>query len=530
MTTLFTHDNWSRDEITGGTYDELFETTFNTAPVEISGFSIMNRGLKITETGIELYPDRFRVIAGFFAPGRQEVRPGNTRAARLCLRICQLDEQTVVAAIREIEARYSDQYPNLHDIFIEHAVEATSHIDLGMEPSMDRRLLLGALFTREYSIQASSVCNPSAVLHPVQDGSGDAAFILSIRCIGGEHFSTIGFRTGRISPNGGVTIDEVGSFPRIGRGAPGLHYRSVFETKLAEFGHHREDVAFVLGSLPAQFYDAEFNAHLGTLADIQRTQPQVLILVSRLREIAQSSYGVDFPGESSISERVLWPRVAAESHGIEDARFVRFMDESGDITYYATYTAFGGTSISQQLIETKDFATFNMSPLAGSAAYGKGLALFPRKINGQYVALSRSDQETNAITFSDDLHCWKKYQHVQAPIEPWEILQLGNCGSPIETKEGWLVITHGVGAMRAYSLGAILLDLDHPQRVLARLKEPLISPREDRRDVYIPNVVYSCGAFAHNDTLVLPYGSADETISIATVSIDQLLHVMRTNP
>ena len=212
---------------------------------------------------------------------------------------------------------------------------------------------------------------------------------------------------------------------------------------------------------------------------------------------------------------------------MEDARFVRFVEESGQATYYATYTAFDGTNIAQHLLATDDFASFTISPMAGAAATGKGLALFPRRINGRYVALSRFDRESNSVAISDDLRCWDTARTIQAPTRAWEILQLGNCGSPIETAGGWLVFTHGVGPMRTYALGAILLDLDDPRRVVAHSDGPIIVPHRDHRDGYVPNVVYSCGAFAHGDVCVLPYGVGDYTISIATLSIDQLLGALR---
>jgi predicted GH43/DUF377 family glycosyl hydrolase len=215
---------------------------------------------------------------------------------------------------------------------------------------------------------------------------------------------------------------------------------------------------------------------------------------------------------------------------MEDARFVRFVDDDATVTYYATYTAFDGAHVSQHLLATTDFACFTASPMAGSAAVGKGLALFPRKIRGRFAALSRSDRETNAVAFSDDLYCWSDAHTIQVPERAWEILQLGNCGSPIETDAGWLVLTHGVGPMRTYSLAAILLDLDDPERVLARTAVPIVGPGVDKRDGYVPNVVYSCGAVAHNDILVLPYGIGDQTMSIATLSIEQLLGAMKAEP
>ena len=220
---------------------------------------------------------------------------------------------------------------------------------------------------------------------------------------------------------------------------------------------------------------------------------------------------------------MLWPHAPAESHGIEDARFVRFVDPAGEASYYATYTAFDGTNVVGHLLHTSDFHTFSVSPLAGPAAAGKGLALFPRQIGGRYVALSRPDRETNSITFSDDIRCWNEFETLQVPEKTWEILQLGNCGSPIETADGWLVLTHGVGPMRTYAIGALLLDLDDPSIVLAHSREPILTTSPSHRDGYVPNVVYTCGAFAHGDLLVLPYGVGDHMIAVATLSVSELL-------
>lgn len=350
---------------------------------------------------------------------------------------------------------------------------------------------------------------------------------MSVRGIGEGHISSIGFRTGRITSSGTVTLDPPGPFPETAYGVPGLHYQSVFRAKLAEIGDDQENAAYALNPLPTRFDDTELNARIELLAAEAATRSSTSSTVAHLRYLARTSYTVEFPISSSISERVLWPQMPAERHGMEDARFVRFIEDDGEVTYYATYTAFDGLNVSQQLLETKDFSVFSTSAMGGSAALGKGLAIFPRKIGGRYVALSRSDRETNSIAFSDDLFCWNDSDTIQIPEESWDILQLGNCGSPIQTDAGWLVLTHGVGPMRTYSIGAILLDLDEPQKVIARSSAPIITPTKGRRDGYVPNVVYSCGGFAHNDTLVLPYGIADQSIAIATLSIDQLIRSMR---
>jgi predicted GH43/DUF377 family glycosyl hydrolase len=238
--------------------------------------------------------------------------------------------------------------------------------------------------------------------------------------------------------------------------------------------------------------------------------------------MAASSYAVEFDEHSALSERVLWPGGPAESHGMEDARFVRFTD-GGDVTYYATYTAFDGSQVAPHLLQTTDFKTFTVSPLSGPSASNKGMAIFPRRIAGRYAALSRCDRESNAIGYSADGHLWSEAITVQTPARPWELIQLGNCGSPIETPAGWLVFTHGVGPMREYAIGAILLELEHPERLIAALPEPLLVADESERDGYVPNVVYSCGPMVHGNSVVLPYGCSDSSVRIAMVNLNLLL-------
>jgi predicted GH43/DUF377 family glycosyl hydrolase len=480
----------------------------------------------VVETGIELTPDRSRVITRFFVPGREDFGPGDSRATPVVERILALDEDSVEAAMVDIEARFAHRHIGLHDTFAKHAGLIASRIQDGNQLSPARRLLLGASFTHEYSIEAAALCNPSAVLHPEQDSSGDAAFILSVRCIGEGHRSSIGFRTGTVTAAGAVTVDEPGRFPQTTTPTAGKNHASVFHAMLADRRDDHENAAHVLDLLPDVFDDADLEARITKLAADRATRRHTVDTIANLRDIARSSYELEFPAHTDISERVLWPHAPTERHGMEDARFVRFTDDAGTHTYYATYTAYDGANICQQLLETADFASFTSTPMAGDAAAGKGLALFPRKVHGRFVALSRSDRETNSIAFSDDIRCWSTSETIQVPQYPWEILQLGNCGSPIETDRGWLVLTHGVGPMRTYSLAAILLDIDEPQRVLARSSTPILTPGNERRDGYVPNVVYSCGGFAHNDTLVLPYGIADQTIAIATLSISEILDTM----
>jgi predicted GH43/DUF377 family glycosyl hydrolase len=267
---------------------------------------------------------------------------------------------------------------------------------------------------------------------------------------------------------------------------------------------------------------------LAVLHAQRATRRAALETSTRLERIASCNYDVEFPDDSALAERVLWPRSPTESNGMEDARFVRFIEDDGSARYFATYTAFDGAEIAPQLIETLDFRTFRISQLTGPSAKNKGLALFPRRIDGRYFALSRSDRENIGIASSKDAHVWSEATVVDSPLQPWELIQVGNCGSPIETSEGWLVLTHGVGPMRVYSMGAMLLDLDDPRRVIGRLPGPWLTPTGIDRDGYVPNVVYSCGALIHDDTLVVPYGSSDAAVGIAYVPLPDLMAALRS--
>jgi predicted GH43/DUF377 family glycosyl hydrolase len=488
----------------------------------------MNRILNVNDTGIEISPDRARVITKFFVPGLEDTGPGDSRATPVVERILALDPTAVAQAMSDIDARFAGRHRNLHATFLRHADKIGSRLPHGREISPELLLLLGASFTHEFATEAAALCNPSIVLLS-DDDHGDASFVLSVRGIGEGHRSSIGFRTGTISLAGHVAVDEPGQFPQSAIPTSGENHRSVFKAKLAERHDNGENASDVLDLLPPIFTDTELDEQIAELAGQAATRRHTSETIANLRDLAQSSYCVTFPARTDVSERVLWPHTPAESHGMEDARFVRFTHDDGSISYYATYTAFDGINIRQQLLHTNDFATFTSTSMAGAAAIGKGLALFPRKIRGRYAALSRADRESNSIAFSDDIRCWPTSQMIQAPEQPWEILQIGNCGSPIETDRGWLVLTHGVGPMRTYSISAILLDLDEPQHVLARSPLPIIAPRADQRGGYVPNVVYTCGAVARHDTLVVPYGVADQTIAIATLSITELIDSMTPN-
>lgn len=480
----------------------------------------------VTDTGIELYPDPSRVVTRFFVPGREDVGPGDSRAAPVIVRLLGLAEPEVAAALADVEARFTDRHRDFRGTLRDHAQRVMSRIDAAAELSDARTLLLGASFTHEYAIEGAALCNPSIVVHPDQPSDGTTRFVLSVRGIGEGHRSSIGFRTGTVDSAGSVTLAPADPYPATAVGTPGLHHRAAFTAHFADRDADRENTAFVLDALPDEFDDAQLDSRISALTTESSTRRHTGTTARLLRDLARSTYRTEFAEETSLSERVLWPHSPAEAHGMEDARFVRFTDPAGASTYYATYTAFDGTNVAQHLLQTYDFRTFTSSALAGAAATGKGLAIFPRMIDGRFAALSRFDRETNSIAFSDDIRCWSTSETIQAPDQTWEILQLGNCGSPIETEHGWLVLTHGVGPMRTYALGALLLDLDEPAKVLASTTAPILTPVPGRRDGYVPNVVYTCGALAVGDLLVLPYGVGDQSIAIGTLSIEKLIASM----
>ena len=464
-------------------------------------------------------PDPSRVVAHLFVPGHEMAGGHDSRASYVVQRILDLDEASVDRALRDLMERFGDRHRDLREIFRQHAARMGNRLQAEVELSDERLLLLGATFTHEYSIEAAALCNPSMVLHPDQSQShgGTARFVMSVRNIGEGHRSSVGFREGTIDDHGAVSVDPPAPFPVIGTTQAAELQRAVFQGHLRAAHQDGESAAFVLDALEATFTATELEKGLSALGRQRDTWRNVTATIDRLRTIAARSYTVDFPDDVELSRRVLWPSVAAESHGMEDARFVHFTDDDGSSIYYATYTAYDGSEIRQQLLATHDFARFEASSLAGTAAMNKGLALFPRRIKGRYVALSRYDRETNAIAFSDDPRIWNDATTIQVPTQPWEVIQLGNCGPPIETADGWLVLTHGVGPMRTYSIGALLLDLDDPTVVIGQLSDPLIRPSDGERDGYVPNVVYSCGGLLWRGTLVIPYGVSDTSTSIATL-------------
>lgn len=490
------------------------------------------KSISITRTRHRLLPDAARVLAKPYLPGEEILLPGQSRADQLLWRIMAIPEARVAALNAEILQRFQSRHRDFAEILERQFDAVANHIDGVDRISAARRLLIGAYFTHEYSIEAAALFNPSIVLAPDQRGlaTGEIRFVMSLRAVGEGHLSSIEFRSGVLDSEGAFTVDEVGPYVVGGQRSPPRHFsKPHFSAKLLDLGASNELSVGVLERLGAKFTLEELETSL-SMSETDGAPPAIWFeTMKMIRVLASSNYVTAFPEDSQLSERVIFPAGPNETRGMEDARFVRFTGDDGSVKYYATYTAYDGFSILPQLIETEDFVQFGISTLNGAAAQNKGMALFPRAIDGKYFMLSRKDRENLHLSTSNDVHHWDEVTELYRPQHPWELLQIGNCGSPIETEAGWLVLTHGVGPMRRYAIGALLLDLRDPHRVLGHLPEPLIEPNEDERAGYVPNVVYTCGAIVHRGRLVVPYGFSDNGIAIGSVAVPDLLEALLSN-
>ncbi|GKQ51646.1 glycoside hydrolase family 130 protein [Bradyrhizobium sp. Ce-3] len=431
----------------------------------------MSHATFLNRQALYLRPDPARVIVRPFKPATEprDLNPTDKmRANHIVERVLALDQETVAAQLADVLENFKGRHRNLLERFEARADEMEDAFATHGVFSKTQRQLVGAYFLNEYSFEASALFNPSIVAHPDQSGApkGGVRFVLSLRATGEGHVSSLTFRTGTIAADGGLTVDptaRLASNPRI------CHRASGPDGELVELA---------------------------------------------------------FNPKEDLTERVIFPVTESQSNGIEDARFVEFSD--GDRkTYYATFTAYSGRAIRSELIETSDFLSFRLMPLRGAAARNKGMALFPRKIGGKFAMIARQDNENLYLIYSDDLHAWDGGQAILKPQFPWEFVQIGNCGSPIELDEGWLLLTHGVGPVRKYSIGAALLDKRDPSKVLGRSREPLLRPEASEREGYVPNVVYTCGAMRHNDHIILPYAVSDTFSNFATMKISALMDAMK---
>jgi predicted GH43/DUF377 family glycosyl hydrolase len=474
--------------------------------------------------GPTLVPNRSRVLMRPFRPTTDDI------ARRIVARVMGLPDEQVTRLLGQVLGEFADRHEHVEKIFQARYEQVKIYLEPGASPSPERQILVGAYFTHEYSPESAALFNPSIVPHPDQSGlpRGALRFILSLRATGEGHISSVTFRLGTVSAQHRITLTPPVPFAAEPERVPNAAYaKGLFAHKLEEAGVQNDFCRRVLDQLHDDFTLKELHAVLlasGLTADTSdatatRAARGILLL-------AESNYEVNFAPDSRVSQRVLFPSAPSQSNGIEDARFVRFQNDDGSFTYYATYTAYDGKITLPQLLETPDFVHFRFSTLNGPAVQNKGMALFPRKVNSHYAMISRQDDENILLMFSDNIHFWSEPKLLLAPAQPWEFIKIGNCGSPIETEAGWLVLSHGVGAMRKYCLGAFLLDRNDPAKVIGRLREPLLSPNESEREGYVPNVVYTCGALLHGRELVIPYAMSDSATSFAIVSLDEVLAAM----
>lgn len=482
--------------------------------------------LSIERKPIRVNPDARRVIARFFFNG-------NDRAKEVINRVMAITEDNAFGIISPILQEYSKRHRNITRVLNRHCSKLKPLFEeLGIDfesLTVYRKLLIGSYFTHEYSIESAAFFNPSIVEDPDQDEleDGQKRVIISFRAVGEGHISSITFRRALIDKDNNITVIPAGNYideAEIIRNA--VYNKKLFFEKAVTTQINIDVLREVESELDHHF---EYATLRRVIIDSQKLQEDDLkkLEYDKILWLADSYYEIVFSMDTDISDRVIFPISEYERKGIEDARFVKFTHDDGSQTYYATYTAYDGSLIMPKLLQTDDFYDFRIMPLYGAGAQNKNLALFPRKVNGKYVMISRIDGCNNYIMYADKINIWENPIKLQEPKFTWEFVQMGNCGSPIETEHGWIMITHGVGAMRRYVLGATLLKLDDPAVEIGRLKEPLLIPNADEREGYVPNVLYSCGSIVHNGKLIIPYGISDSATGFAEVSLDDLIDKLR---
>jgi len=478
--------------------------------------------LSVERKPVRIYPDPKRVIARFFFNG-------SDRAKEVIQRVMGISEETAFSIISPLLQEYSKRHRNITRVLNRHCSKlkpllAELNIDYDTL-TVYRKLLLGSYFTHEYSIESAAFFNPSIVEDPDRSElkEGEKRVIISFRAVGEGHISSITFRRALIDKNNNITVLPAGSYideAEIVRNA--VYNKKLFFDKAVVTQINIDVLKEIEGKLDHHFEYANLRSAIIDSQKLQEDDMQKLEY-DKILWLADSYYEIVFSLDTDISDRVIFPISEYERKGIEDARFVEFKNDDGSTTYYATYTAYDGSLIMPKLLQTEDFYNFRIMPLYGAGAQNKNLALFPRKINGRYAMISRIDGCNNYIMYSDKINIWEKPELLQQPKFTWEFIQIGNCGSPIETEHGWVMITHGVGPMRRYVLGASLLKLDDPAIEIGRLSEPLLVPNSDEREGYVPNVLYSCGSIVHNGKLIIPYGISDSSTGFAEVDLNELI-------
>ena len=478
--------------------------------------------MKITKKNIRLYASPRAVITQFLH------LPGNDRVKNVVQKIEPMDDQTALTCLEKIRKDFAGRHRNIDEIFQENFEKIRMQLpqkDFNLL-TPEKQLLAGAYFTKEYSIQAAALFNPSIVPHPDQSGlhPGQQRFVLSLRATGESHISSVVFKTGIVTKNTDIIFDKPAEvYNPLSKNTSAVFEKAFFEKRCSFFPGFKMEL---LNLLPEKFTEAEALQCI-EVSDLF-ANASYADSIQIFKTICDSNYELTSSASMPLDEKVIFPISKAESMGIEDVRWVKFT-EANTTMYYGTYTAYNGHEIKSQLIITEDFVSFKIRTLYGKAISDKGMALFPEKINGRYAMISRQGGEKIQIMFSDDLFAWNDFQTLMEPEFPWELVQLGNCGSPVKTEKGWLLLTHGVGAMRTYVISAILLDLKNPSIIIGRLDRPLIEADEHERDGYVPNVVYTCGFLQNDTSLLIPYAVSDSATAFATVPINALLNEFNKN-
>jgi len=476
--------------------------------------------LKVIRRPEQLLPEDNRVIARYFDfPSRRHVKA-------ILGRIMRLSDRHVSQLLEQTRANFAMRHRDMEAIFRDNFHEVQKSSRLPPEISEERKLLIGAYFTMEYSIESAALFNPSIVAHPDQSNLPEGAlrFLMSMRATGEGHVSSIVFRRGIMDASGEISFDPPPQFAYCAKPTPDQPFEKAwFFRKLIEMGTYEPPMKDILDELPDHFNLDQLQQVIHSFSQKMEKSRTFQNAVADMIWVASANYELCFPPDCMPAEIVVFPATENECHGMEDLRLVYFVDDNRETFYAGTYTAFDGQRIRPMMIQTCDFTTFKITTLGGKYAKNKGMALFPRRIGGCYMMISRHDAESLYLLTSYELHFWNEAKKLQKPNEPWELMKIGNCGSPLETEAGWILLTHGVGPIRQYCIGASLLDRDDPSCLLGRLKEPLLIPAENEREGYVPNVVYSCGSIIHNDQLIVPYAMSDSRTSFATVSVSELL-------
>lgn len=487
--------------------------------------------VEVIRKDVRFVPDPGRVIARFNSYSDEQNK-------RIINNVLKLSKAEVDIAVSQVLRGYAKRHRNISRIFETHFNNLRPVYKLiPIDPdslSLNQRLLIGSYFTMEYSIEAAAFFNPSIVEHPDQTElqPGEKRVILSFRATGEGHISSIVFRSGVIDRDNNLSFEERGKMLEEAQTIKQHVYdKQAFRNKLEEMKFYDRTLSpsVILDQLSDSFTYNDLKKCVDETKRSYHFSETKTLTLEQIMWLASSHYEIEFSMDTALSERVIFPITETERNGIEDARFVRFIDDDGHVRFFATYTAYDGSVVMPKLIETESFYNFNISPLHGEIVMNKGMAIFPRKVNGQYAMLGRIDGASNYISFSDDVKVWREAKLIQEPKYPWEFVKIGNCGSPIETDEGWLVITHAVGQMREYVLGASLFDLDDPSKEIGRLKTPLMIPNAEEREGYVPNVVYSCGCMVNNGEVIIPYAMSDYISTYACVNLNDLLKTLKTS-